>query len=251
MPKSENAGLSSVPGSIYHTETFGTVDGPGVRFVVFLQGCPLRCLYCHNPDSVSGRGLRRTAGSLVKEILGYRSFLSGGVTFSGGEPLLQYNFVAACERLLAEQGLSCAIDTAGLEEPREAAEAIGLAELLLLDIKASCAEMALRVTGRDDRAGLATLEYCEEIGKPVWVRHVLLPGYTLEENELTALAQKIRPYSCVKKIELLPFHKFGEPKWEACGRKYLLTDTPAVTREETQWAKEIFIKNGFEEEMLH
>ncbi|MDR3345317.1 MAG: pyruvate formate lyase-activating protein [Oscillospiraceae bacterium] len=248
MPETKNktplAALKNVTGSVYHTETFGTVDGPGVRFVVFLQGCPLRCVYCHNPDSVSGRGKRRTAGALVKEILQYRSFLSGGVTFSGGEPLLQHKFVAACESLLADAGLSSVIDTAGLLRPAEAAEAIGGAELILLDIKASSPEMALRLTGHDNRAGLATLEYCEKIGKPVWIRHVLLPGYTLNETELSALAVLLRPFSCIQQVELLPFHKFGEPKWAECGREYLLADTPAATKEETAWAREIFIKNG-------
>jgi pyruvate formate lyase activating enzyme len=239
--------LKNVPGFLYHIETFGTVDGPGVRFVVFLQGCPLRCLYCHNPDSVSGRGKRRTAGSLVKEILRYRSFLSGGVTFSGGEPLMQHGFVAACEALLADEGVSSVIDTAGLEDPEEAEKAIVGAELLLLDIKASSPELALRLTGRDNSAGLAMLEYCEKIGKPVWVRHVLLPGYTLDEAELTALAQSLRAFSCIKKVELLPFHKFGEPKWANCNREYLLADTPAVTKEEAAWAKTIFAAQGFKE----
>ncbi|MDR0883863.1 MAG: pyruvate formate lyase-activating protein [Oscillospiraceae bacterium] len=232
---------------LYHTETFGTVDGPGVRFVAFLQGCPLRCVYCHNPDSVDiEQGERRTAGSLVREILRYRNYYKGGgVTFSGGEPLLSHPFVAACEALLAEEGMESLIDTAGLENPEVAAEAIAGAKLILLDIKAHDDALHLRLTGHHNTAGRRTLAYCEEIGKPVWIRHVLVPGYTLDEEALGGLAAYLRPFTCIQKVELLPFHKFGEPKWASCGRKYALASTPAVGKDQLDWAWEIFAKAGF------
>ncbi|MCL2023329.1 MAG: radical SAM protein [Oscillospiraceae bacterium] len=234
-----------VRGKIHHRDTGGMVDGPGIRYVVFMQGCPLRCLYCHNPGSQSEGGEEWTAKDLVKEIVKYKNFLSGGVTFSGGEPLLQHEFIYACAQLLKKHGISIAIDTAGIPQPELAGKAIDSAELLLLDIKAHSDELALALTGCDNSRGFATLEYCEKTGKDVWLRHVLLMGYTLEENALKTLAKRLKPYTCIKRVELLPFHKMGETKW--AGMDYKLTDTPATTKAQQEWAAKIFARYGLVE----
>lgn len=239
--------LRAVKGQIYSIETFGTVDGPGIRYVLFLQGCPLRCLYCHNPDSVTiNAGKEWSAGEAVDDILRYKNFIkSGGVTFSGGEPLLQPEFLIAVSTLLKEEGLHIAIDTAGcMKVAGEVKEAVDTADLLLLDIKALEAEMAREISGKTSDQAFEMLDYCESIGKPVWVRQVLLKGYTLDKGQLTKLAQKLAKYSCIERVELLPFHKLGEPKWQDIDRPYTLYDTPATTKEEAEWAREIFRKEG-------
>ncbi|MFV0414319.1 MAG: pyruvate formate-lyase-activating protein [Oscillospiraceae bacterium] len=245
MPENE-ADLRKVEGAVYSIETFGTVDGPGIRYVMFLQGCPLRCLYCHIPDSVTTHwGTIWTAGQAVDVSLRYRTFIkNGGVTFSGGEPLMQAKFVAAATRLLKAQGLHVAIDTAGCMPVQQVKEAIDLADLLLLDIKAYDPDTAKRLSGQSSQSSFETLDYCEATGKPVWIRHVLLKGYTLNDGQLQALAHRLAGYTCVKMVELLPFHKLGEPKWELAGREYTLQKVPATTKEETAAAKAIFEAEG-------
>lgn len=240
--------LRDVKGVVHNTESFGAVDGPGIRYVFFLQGCPMRCLYCHNPDAMPCRGgTVWTAGQALDEALRYRRYIqSGGVTFSGGEPLLQPQFVAAAAALMSEAGIASAIDTSGSEDPArpEIRAAIDAGGLLLLDIKALDPQMAKRITGRDNKNALATLDYAEETGKPVWVRHVLLPGYTLDDDALEKLAQYLKPYRCVERVELLPFHKLGEHKWREMGWEYTLEDTPAVTQDELRHAQAIFARAG-------
>ncbi|MDR2686887.1 MAG: radical SAM protein, partial [Oscillospiraceae bacterium] len=177
---------------IHHTETFGTVDGPGVRYVFFLQGCPLRCLYCHNPDSIDPRGgAPWTDTQAVQEVLRYRNFIRG-VTFSGGEPLLQPEFVRAVAERLQKLGIPSAIDTAGAPDLPLCTAAIDAAELLLLDVKAAGDELAHKLTGRGSARSFLTLDYCEHTGKKVWLRHVLVPGWTLKYRQLEALARRLR-----------------------------------------------------------
>lgn len=237
--------LGRVRGRINSYLTFGTVDGPGIRFVLFLQGCPLRCLYCHNPDSVSGGGEEWTAGMALSTILRYRAFIKGGgVTFSGGEPLAQPEFVRAMALLLRRDRLHTALDTSGCLPPESVAAAIDAVDMLLLDIKAFDPETARRLTGQDGTNAFATLDYCEKLGKRVWIRHVLLRGYTLDEGQLSALAERLKRYRCVELIELLPFHKMGEEKWKQIGRPYSLTDVASTTPEEVAWAKAFFTERG-------
>lgn len=236
--------LAQTEGYLYHQETFGTVDGPGIRYVVFLQGCPLRCLYCHNPDSrAPQKGEKNTAGAVVEEIIRYRPFLrSGGVTLSGGEPLYQPEFSLALLTLLKNAGFHTALDVSGCESPQSplVQQSLQTADLILLDIKALDDNICQQLTGRSNKYALQTLEYCQSIGKPVWIRHVLLPDYTLDPVLLEKLALFLKPYNCVEKVELLPFHKMGEVKWEQLGIPYLLKDTPAVSQEEAELARDIF-----------
>jgi len=230
---------------IHHTETFGTVDGPGVRYVFFLQGCPLRCLYCHNPDAIDPhRGELWSADRAVREVLRYRNFIKG-VTFSGGEPLLQPDFVEETAQRLKALGIPAAIDTAGAPDLPLCTAAIDAADLLLLAVKAAGEELSRRLTGRSNARAFTTLDYCEHTGKRVWLRHVLVPGYTLKSRQLAALAHRLRPYKCIELLELLPFHQLGAHKWEAAGMDYPLKDLPPADNEAVEEAGDFFVDMGF------
>ena len=231
---------------IHHTETFGTVDGPGVRYVFFMQGCPMRCLYCHNPDSIDPNGgTQWTATQAVQEVLRYRSFIQG-VTFSGGEPLLQPDFVREVAGRLQKRGIPSAIDTAGAPDLPLCTAAIDAAELVLLDIKAAGDDLCRKLTGYGNGRAFTTLDYCEHTGKRVWLRHVLVPGWTLKFRQLEALARRLRPYKCIERVELLPFHQLGAPKWEALGLEYPFKDAPPADPEEVEEAADYFAEMGFQ-----
>lgn len=225
-------------GRIHSYETFGAVDGPGIRFIVFLQGCPLRCLYCHNPDSWDpAAGTEVTADEIVARVRDYRPFYrDGGVTLSGGEPLAQHEFVLELTEKLHAEGFHVAVDTAGSIPLSLCREAVDAADLLLLDIKAFSAPLAERLTGSPVilEREKALLEYCEATKKPVWIRHVVVPGLTLDERMLRELGDYLRRFSCVERIEPLPFHKLGEHKWP--DGLYTLNDTPVPTQQETELA---------------
>ncbi len=232
---------SGIPGRIHSYESFGTLDGPGVRFVVFLQGCPLRCRYCHNPDTWEcGGGRPVTSAEVMKAILSCRNFLSGGVTLSGGEPLAQPEFAADLLRRCRAAGLHTAVDTAGSFPLSRSANVIDEADLLLLDIKALDDALCRELTGHGNFNTLATLDYCEQHGKPVWIRHVLVPGFTLVRERLTALAGYLSSYSCIQRIDLLPFHKMAEFKWKELRLHNTLAGTPEPEKEEIRMAEEIF-----------
>lgn len=235
-----------VEGRIHSVETFGAVDGPGVRYVVFVQGCPLHCLYCHNPDSWAAEGGHLTdSAQVVADILPYRNFIRrGGVTVSGGEPLFQPAFTADILRRCKAEGLHTALDTAGSVSLPIAKQAIDAADLLLLDIKTLDPALHEMLTGKPIHYPLQTLEYCREIGKPVWIRHVLVPGYTLVPERLEALAVHLTHFPNIERVELLPFHKMGEYKWQELGERYRLYDTPAPTPEAVEEARAIFASRG-------
>lgn len=229
-------------GYIHSVETFGAVDGPGLRYVVFMQGCPLRCLFCHNPDSWKmGEGEKKSDTELMADILEYKSFIKrGGVTFSGGEPMMQPGFLRSMLRLCRKHGLHTAVDTSGAVSTEISGSVICEADMLLLDIKTLDEELYPKLTGQTIHNNLATLQYCEDIGKPVWIRHVLVPGYTLVKERMEKLAEYLKQFKCIERIELLPFHKLGEYKWEEMGETYQLYDVPVPTEEEMKMAKEIF-----------
>lgn len=235
-----------IVGRLHSVETFGAVDGPGIRYVLFLQGCPLKCLYCHNPDSWdAAAGQLVTSKAVVEEILLYRNYIrSGGLTISGGEPMLQRAFVSDVIDRCHREGIHVAVDTAGSLPLEYCRPVLDRADMLLLDIKAMDPEVCKELTGQDNKNTIAMLDDCETNGKPVWIRHVLVPGYTLPEERLASLADFLKGYTCVKKIELLPFHKMGEYKWEELGRTYTLYDTPAPTEEEISRALAIFKERG-------
>ncbi|HBL83772.1 MAG: pyruvate formate-lyase 1-activating enzyme [Clostridiales bacterium GWF2_38_85] len=233
-------------GQIHSFETFGAVDGPGVRFVVFFQGCPLRCLYCHNPDSWNTNiGRVITAEELVKEILKYRSFISkGGVTLSGGEPFLQSEFAEAVITLCKQNKLHTAIDTSGYIPLSVCKGAVDAADMLLLDIKAIDTHMAKKLTGAGIENAIKLLNYCESINKRVWIRHVLLPGWTLDKEQAHSMGVFLKDYKCVEKVELLPFHKFGEYKWESLNLEYSLGNVEPPEPEQVEEIRQILIGYG-------
>lgn len=234
-------------GRFHSKETFGTVDGPGIRYVAFMQGCGLRCRYCHNPDTWLGDNFSytMTVDEFVSDVKDYKNFIrTGGVTFSGGEPLLQADFVLAAIRKLKEEGIGVALDTCGFFPLEKAKDALREAELVMLDIKAIDPDMCASITGQTNESAFKALRYLEEIGQRVWVRHVLLPGFTLNETELRKLADFLKDFKCIECVELLPFHKMGEFKWEQLNLSYSLKGVASPAAEEVEKAKRIFTEAG-------
>jgi pyruvate formate lyase activating enzyme len=240
-------------GRIHSTESFGTVDGPGVRFVVFFQGCPLRCKYCHNPDTWDFSGGREvTAEELMKEYDSYKEFLkSGGITATGGEPLAQPEFLAELFALAKSKGVHTCLDTsAGVYDPahhEKIDEALKYTDLVMLDIKHIDDEEHKRLTGKGNRNILAFAEHIRELGIPVWIRHVVVPGITDKYEELFALGEFLSTLSNIKALDVLPYHDMAKPKYAELGLDYPLGDTPPLTKEEAIRARDIImdgIKSG-------
>lgn len=215
-------------GRIHSTESFGTVDGPGIRFVVFLMGCPLRCLYCHNPDTWTGGGTPTEAKDILQEILKYKSYLKGGgVTLSGGEPLLQLDFCIELLTLCKQEGLHTAIDTAAypFDGSEKYEELLAVTDLFLLDIKHIDDTAYRTITGKSNQSCLAFARYLSERNKPMWIRHVLFSG-TDDDAALRNLRAFVDTLSSVEKVQVLPYHTLGKEKYEKLGIPYPLTETP-------------------------
>lgn len=235
-------------GRIHSLESFGTVDGPGIRFVVFLQGCPLRCLYCHNPDTWDATGGSKHVYSpeeLLDEVLRYKSFIAkGGVTVTGGEPLMQSEFVREFFLLCKDKGIHTALDTSGAIATKAAFEALDVTDLVLLDIKSIDAKQHVELTGAKMNNTLKCLEYLEERNIPTWIRHVLVPGWTDNDALLYKLADFLSPYRCIEKVELLPYHDMGTRKYEQMGLNYPLKGVAPLDSERTKNARAIFEQAG-------
>jgi len=240
--------MEEITGRIHSIETCGAVDGPGIRYVIFLQGCPLRCLYCHNPDSQDFKaGQSITVEELITEIKKYRSFMQhsrGGVTLSGGEPLAQPRFAMEILRRCKELDIHTALDTSGYVSLDIAIPILEYVDLVLLDIKSYLPEVYQKVTSVSIEPTLKFARYLCEINKETWVRFVLVPGLTDDDTNMEGLAKFIAPMANVKKVEILPFHKMGEYKWENLGYEYLLKDTLPPTKEQIAHAVDIFKKYG-------
>lgn len=238
--------LTSISGRIHSVETCGTVDGPGIRFVIFTQGCPLRCLYCHNPDCRDPHeGQKVAVETLVSEIQGYRSYLhKGGVTVTGGEPLMQPEFVAEIFRRCHELGLHTALDTSGYVNLEAAKQVLTHTDLVLLDIKSYVSEIYRHVTQVALEPTLAFARYLAEIGKPTWIRFVLVTGLTDSEENVRGLAQFVASLPNVERVEVLPFHKMGEYKWQQLGLPYALKDVDPPTPEQVNHVLQIFRDQG-------
>ena len=242
--------MISIKGKIHSVESCGTVDGPGLRFVIFLQGCPLRCLYCHNPDTWKlSEGREVTVDELVSDALKYKSYMrfsKGGVTISGGEPLMQKEFVISLLKRFREEGIHTAIDTSGIIDPESVQEIYQLADLVLLDLKSADAELHKKLTGQPLTMSLKTLNYLVSINKPFWARHVLVPDWTSKPELLQAVAKTVSGLPNMEKFELLPFHQMGQYKWKEMGLEYQLENVSQPSREEIAEAVEIFQKAGIE-----
>lgn len=238
--------LSEQSGRIHSTETFGTVDGPGIRFVVFVQGCPLRCIYCHNPDTRDGCGGREVmVEDLIKTIKKYKPYLrKGGITLSGGEPLAQPNFSREFLRRAQEEGFHTALDTSGLCPIRVASGVIEFANMVLLDIKSFDPEIYKQITNQPLRPTLEMAEYLSSISKPVWIRYVLVPGINDQDEHILALGKYLVNLGNVERLEILPFHKMGESKWERLGLEYSLSETQPPSLDQIQHVFDLFASTG-------
>ncbi len=217
-------------GYVHSIQSLGTVDGPGVRSVVFLSGCPLRCIYCHNPDTWERQESQLTdADALAERLLRFYPYIkNGGVTFSGGEPLLQAEFVCEAANILKKEGLHIAVDTCGTPITPAAERLLEVADLFLLDIKMTTEEDYKRHTGGSLATTMAFLDRLEEMKKDVWIRHVVVPNINDNEEDIQRLADLIRGYRCIKKVELLPFKNLCLEKYRAMGIPFALEETPPM-----------------------
>lgn len=233
----------STIGKIHSIETCGTVDGPGIRFVIFMQGCPLRCKYCHNPDTWKlSDGDETSVEELISQIKKYKSYMNfsgGGVTVTGGEPLLQASFVLELMKRCKEEGIHTALDTSGYFFNDTVKEVLKYTDLVLLDIKCHNKDQYKHITGVNLEPTLQFMHYLGEINKPVWVRYVLVPGLSDRDEYLESLGAYLADFTHIERLELLPFHKMGEYKWEELGLTYELADIPEPTREAMERAKSI------------
>ncbi len=247
-----------VTGLVHSTESFGSVDGPGVRFVVFMQGCPMRCQYCHNPDTwdlVNPAATERTAEDVLNEALRFRMFWGkeGGITVSGGEATIQIDFLIALFTLAKEKGIHTTLDTSAitfrsteryLEKYNRLME---VTDLVLLDIKEINPEQHRVVTGHSNKTILECARYLSDIGKPVWIRHVLVPNLTDRDEDLIELGKFVKTLNNVERFEVLPYHNLGEFKWRELGRSYPLEGTKPPTRARVENAKALMETETYQE----
>lgn len=234
-------------GHIHSTESFGAADGPGVRFIVFMQGCHMRCRYCHNPDTwkMDG-GDEVTADEILKRALRFKPYWGkdGGITISGGEPLLQIDFVIELFKKAKELGINTCIDTAGnpftKEDPffSKFEELMKYTDLLLLDLKEINPTRHRDLTGFDNSNIIEMAKYLSEINKPVWIRHVLVPEHSDFDEDLDALGDFIDTLSNVDRVEILPYHTLGKFKWENLGIPYTLESISPPSAERIENAKQ-------------
>ena len=240
--------MSICKGRISATESFGSVDGPGIRFIVFVQGCRYRCQYCHNPETWEREGgYEATAEEIFRQAWRYRPYWkqTGGITVSGGEPLLQLAFVTELFRIAKAKGVNTVIDTAGepftYDKPFFSAfeELLPLTDLFLLDLKQIDDVKHRALTGVSKESALALAQILSERGKRMWIRHVLVPGWTTGEDDLSRLSDFIASLKTVDRVEVLPYHAMALHKYEELRLPYRLGDTPAPTAEEVARAEEI------------
>ena len=233
-------------GHIHSTESFGAADGPGVRFIVFMQGCHMRCRYCHNPDTWKmGGGDEVTADEILKRALRFKPYWGkdGGITISGGEPLLHIDFVIELFKKAKELGINTCIDTAGnpftKEDPffSKFEELMKYTDLLLLDLKEINPTRHKDLTGFDNSNIIEMAKYLSEINKPVWIRHVLVPEHSDFDEDLDALGDFIDTLSNVDRVEILPYHTLGKFKWENLGIPYTLESISPPSAERIENAK--------------
>lgn len=230
-------------GRIHSFESLGAVDGPGIRFVIFMQGCSLKCKYCQNRDTWDLHGgTTYSVEELIEKILRYKNYIipNGGVTISGGEPLLQTKFLIELFTELKKYNIHTCIDTSGsFDLTSDIKKLIDLTDLFLLDIKCINDEKAKELTGVSNKKELSFAEYLSSIGKTMWIRQVLVPGITDDEQDLLALKNFISTLKSVEKVEILPYHDLGKFKWKKLGCKYELEGYRTANNEDVKRAKEI------------
>ena len=236
---------------INQLESFGTVDGPGIRFVVFFQGCPLRCQFCHNPDTWSadlegiennGKGSGEfSPEQLLQEVLRYKNFIrSGGVTATGGEPLMQAEFLREFFRLCKAEGIHTCLDTSGAISNERTKAVMEFTDLVMLDLKTLDDNLHKSYTGSSRENNHRWMNYLQEIGKPTWIRHVVVPNITDNEDRLQAVIDYISHYNCIERVELLGYHIMGEAKYKKMNIPYPLEGTPPLQPERLEEIREMF-----------
>lgn len=233
-------------GYIHSTESFGSVDGPGVRFVIFTAGCPMRCQFCHNPDTWNMKaGTLTSTDDLIKKALRYRSYWGdeGGITVSGGEPLLQIDFLTELFKKAKENGIHTTLDTSGNPFTREEPffskfnELMQYTDLILLDIKHIDKKEHIRLTGHTNKNILDLATYLSDMKKPVWIRHVLVPKRNDKDEYLDRLHEFILTLHNVERVEVLPYHTLGAYKWKELGMEYPLEGIDPPTAERVENAR--------------
>lgn len=238
-------------GYIHSIETFGTVDGPGVRFVVFFQGCPMRCLYCHNPDTWEiTQGKEKSVAEILDMFQRNRTFYkTGGITATGGEPMMQLDFLLELFTKAKELDIHTCLDTSGImfatnplsETHQKIEQLMTVTDLVMLDIKHTDAEVHRRLTGHDNTAILQFAQFLDERKVPVWIRHVVVPGITDQEASLKEFGKFLKSLGNVEKLEVLPYHTLGENKYKNLGMEYPLKGVPQLTKEEAKKAEDIIL----------
>lgn len=236
--------MEDLIGKIHSIETFGTVDGPGIRYVIFLQGCHLRCKYCHNRDTWDTTiGTPKKVSELVQDIQKYNDYIKfskGGVTVTGGEPLLQPKFLIALFTELKKLGYHTALDTSGMFPlTPEVKQVLSLTDLVLLDIKHIDDEKCKDLVGFSNKLELEFANYLSENGIKMWIRQVIIPGITDDENDLIRLKEFLQTLKTIEKVELNPYHTLGVYKWEDLGLEYPLNGVRQANTEDIERAKRI------------
>ncbi len=248
--------MTEIYGNIHSIESCGTVDGPGIRFVVFTQGCPLRCQYCHNPDSWDFKeNQKMSVEEILEQYEGVKEFCGGGLTVTGGEPMAQMEFVTALFKAFYEKGIHTALDTSGIffnrENTEKVDELLKYTDLVLLDIKHIDDEEHIKLTKHSNKNILDFARYLSEINKPVWIRHVVVPGITFKEEYLKRLGQFLAELHNIKALDVLPYHDMAVPKYENLGIAYPLKGVPPLTHDEAKEARNIIIESIKEERNKH
>lgn len=242
----------SLKGRIHSFESCGTVDGPGIRFVVFMQGCPLRCKYCHNPDTWKfNEGREVTVDEIINEAKKYKSYMKfskGGITASGGEPFVQVEFIRDLFKRAKDEGIHTVIDTSGYVKIEDAKKVLEYTDLVLLDIKSYDNMIYKDLTGVSNEKTLKLANYLSNINKPTWIRYVLVPGVTDDMDNIENLAKFLSNMDNIEKVQILPFHKLGEYKWEELGYEYELENTKPPKDEDVEKARKIFNDYGLKVE---
>lgn len=229
--------------NVHSYESMGTFDGPGLRLVVFLQGCPFRCLYCANPDTIEVKGGKPTSLQEVKEMaVSQKPFFGkkGGITFSGGEPTLQAENLLPLFNELKKEDIHICLDSNGGIWNEKVEQLLKLTDLVLLDIKQYNPQRHRDLTGRSNEQTLRTAEWLETHGKPFWLRYVLVPGYSDFEEDIRNLGNHFRNFKQIQRVEILPYHRLGVHKYEAMGLDYALKDVKENTPEQLRSAEKLF-----------
>ena len=239
--------MAEIFGNIHSIESCGTVDGPGVRFVVFLQGCPMRCQYCHNPDTWELKdNNKKSISQILEQYNNVKEFCKGGITVTGGEPLLQMDFVTELFKQAKEMNIHTALDTSGitfnLADTQKFDNLMQYTDLVLLDIKHINDKEHKKLTGHSNKNVLEFAKYLSDKNKPIWLRHVVVPEITFNKAYLNELGNFMATLKNIIALDVLPYHDMAKPKYKSLNIKYLLENTPSLTKEQAIEARNYILE---------